>query len=354
MQINRKITKVINVGNVKVGEGSPISIQSMTKTLTSNVKKTIEQIDKLTDAGADIIRVSVNDIDAVNSITEIVSHSRVPIVADIHYNHHFALRAIEAGVSKIRINPGNIGSEENIKKVLMAANLKNIPIRIGVNSGSLEKDILAKYQHPTPEALLESAIRHIKIANKYEFDNLIIAIKSSSVFDTINAYKMLSNETDYPLHLGLTEAGSEFGGLIKSTTAISHLLLEGIGDTIRFSLNADPVKEIYAAKDLLKSLNLIEDGIEIISCPRCGRSKLDTSPIILELEARVRNIKGKNIKVAIMACPVNGIGEAQSADIAVTLAEKKAMLYIGGEYQREVLIDNIFDTILNEIENYKS
>jgi len=347
--INRKITKVVAVGNILIGGGNPISIQTMTNTKTTNIKATLQQIKNAKEAGADIVRVTVNDENAAKAISEIVKKSETPIVADIHFNHIFALKSIEAGVAKIRINPGNIGNEVRIKTVLDAAKNKNIPIRIGVNSGSLEKDILEKYGSPTAQALVESAKRHIEIANKFDFDDLIIAIKSSSVSKTIEAYRLLSAETDYPLHLGVTEAGSVFSGTIKSSVALGALLCEGIGDTVRVSLTGNPETEIEAGIEILSALGLREKNIELISCPTCGRLEVDLIKITQQLEPLLKNIK-KRLTVAVMGCVVNGPGEAKEADIAVACGKNEALLFIKGVQIKKIKEDEIIPMLLEEIE----
>ena len=353
MEIVRKQTKTIMVGNVAIGGGNSISVQTMTNTKTSNVKATIEQIKSLEQTGADIIRITINDNAAADSIAEIINNVSVPIVADIHFNHIFALKSIEAGVSKVRINPGNIGNESKIKQVLNAAKNKRVPIRIGVNSGSLEKDILKKYGSPTAEALVESALRHIEIANKFDFDDIIIAVKSSSVLNTIDAYRLLSEKTNYPLHLGLTEAGSTFTGTIKSSVALGILLNEGIGDTIRISLTGSPEKEIEAGIQLLSALGLRKKGIEIISCPTCGRIEIDTIPIVEKLEEQLKKIKTiRPLKIAIMGCIVNGPGEAKESNIAICCGKNDALLFIDGIEVDRIDFENIVDRIMYEIERY--
>ena len=315
MKKNRKITKTVAVGNVLIGGGNPISVQTMTNTKTANVSETVRQIHSIKEAGADIVRVTVNDDAAAAAISDIVKNANMPVVADIHFNHLFALKAIEAGVAKVRINPGNIGDETRIKAVLDKAKEKNIPIRIGVNSGSLEKDILEKYGSPTAQALVESALRHIEIANKFDFDDIIIAVKSTSVINTIEAYRLLSQQTDYPLHLGVTEAGSIFTGTIKSSVALGTLLCEGIGDTVRVSLTGSPEVEVEAGIEILSALGLREKNIELISCPTCGRLEVNLFEVVQKLEPELKKIK-KRLTVAVMGCVVNGPGEAKEADIA--------------------------------------
>ncbi|HOK13780.1 MAG TPA: flavodoxin-dependent (E)-4-hydroxy-3-methylbut-2-enyl-diphosphate synthase [Candidatus Kapabacteria bacterium] len=351
MQFDKKITKKILVGKIEIGGGSPISIQTMTKTKTSDTIATLKQIEQVALAGADIVRVTVNDENAANSMQEICKTSPIPVVADIHFNYIFALKSIEAGVAKVRINPGNIGSSERIKKVLDAARTNGIPIRIGVNSGSLEKDILQKYGHPTAEALVESALRHVKIANDYNFDDICISVKSTSVKLTVEAYRLLSERTNYPLHLGVTEAGTFLSGTIKSAVGIGSLLAEGIGDTIRVSLTDDPVREVEVAQEILQSLELREKYIEIISCPTCGRLQVDLVPIAKQLQERVRPIK-KKIKVALMGCAVNGPGEAREADIGVACGDGEALLFKSGQIIGKIPEEKILEILIEEIEKY--
>lgn len=351
MQFDKKITKKILVGKIEIGGGSPISIQTMTKTKTSDTIATLKQIEQVALAGADIVRVTVNDENAANSMQEICKTSPIPVVADIHFNYIFALKSIEASVAKVRINPGNIGSSERIKKVLDAARTNGIPIRIGVNSGSLEKDILQKYGHPTAEALVESALRHVKIANDYNFDDICISVKSTSVKLTVEAYRLLSERTNYPLHLGVTEAGTFLSGTIKSAVGIGSLLAEGIGDTIRVSLTDDPVREVEVAQEILQSLELREKYIEIISCPTCGRLQVDLVPIAKQLQERVRPIK-KKIKVALMGCAVNGPGEAREADIGVACGDGEALLFKSGQIIGKIPEEKILEILIEEIEKY--
>jgi (E)-4-hydroxy-3-methylbut-2-enyl-diphosphate synthase len=346
--MDRKQTKKVFVGNIAIGGNSTISVQTMTKTKTWDIPATISQINRIYEAGADIVRVTVNDEKAASAIKEIVENSPLPIVADIHFNHIFALKSIEAGVAKVRINPGNIGNKQRIEAVLKAANEHNIPIRIGVNSGSLEKDILEKYGSPTAEALVESANRHVQIANDFNFDNLILAVKSTSVVTTIEAYRKLSEATSYPLHLGVTEAGSVFSGTIKSSVGIGVLLSEGIGDTIRVSLTGAPETEVEAGIEILSALGLRSKNIELISCPTCGRTEVDVIKITNELEPLLKNIK-KKLKVAVMGCVVNGPGEAKEADIGVACGKNEAVLFIKGEPIQKVKPNEIVPTLLAEI-----
>ena len=351
-RFERRITRQINVGGVLIGNGAPISIQTMTKTKTANVNATVEQIQRSIGAGVDIIRITVNDATAADAMPEIVRRSKVPIVADIHFNHIFALKSIEAGVAKIRINPGNIGSNERIQQVLQKAKEYNIPIRIGVNSGSLEKDILEKYTKPTAEALFESAMRHVSIAQSYDFNDLAISVKSSNVKLMIEAYRMLSEKTDFPLHLGVTEAGTFRTGTVKSCVGIGTLLAEGIGDTIRVSLTDEPEHEVEIAKEILSSLGLRRKGLEIISCPTCGRLELDLFSITRSVEDKLKNVN-KNITVAIMGCVVNGPGEASEADIGVACGKDSAILFKRGVKVRKINEEDIVDVIFQEVMGFE-
>lgn len=350
--IKRRKSRKVYVGGVPVGGDAPISVQTMTKTKTSDIEATVKQIKEAEEAGCDIIRVTVNDKEAAEAIKEIVRRSNIPIVADIHFNHIFALKAIDAGVAKVRINPGNIGSEERIKEVLTKAKERKIPIRIGVNSGSLEHDILEKHGYPTAEALYESAMKHVQICNKYGFEDIIISVKSTDVRLMIEAYRMIAERTDYPLHLGVTEAGTTRVGTIKSAVGIGTLLAEGIGDTIRVSLTDDPVKEVEVGKEILRSLGLATRNVEIIACPTCGRLEVDLFTITNKLEAAVKDIK-KPVKVALLGCVVNGPGEASEADIGIAAGKGVAILYRKGEVVRKIKEEEIVDVLLEEIKNFE-
>ncbi|MFP4527313.1 MAG: flavodoxin-dependent (E)-4-hydroxy-3-methylbut-2-enyl-diphosphate synthase [Candidatus Kapaibacterium sp.] len=347
----RRNTRQVMVGGIPIGGGSPVSVQTMTKTKTADIDATVAQIVRSADAGADIVRVTVNDAAAADAIGEIVRQSPVPIVADIHFNHIYALRSIEGGVAKVRINPGNIGSEERIRQVLEAAGGRDIPIRIGVNSGSLEKDILEKYGFPTAEALYDSAMRHAGIAEKFGFSGIIIAVKSTSVAIMIAAYRLIAARTDYPLHLGVTEAGTIKSGTVKSAVGIGALLAEGIGDTIRVSLTDEPEREVEVGRDILRSLGMARRGVEIISCPTCGRLETNLFSIVNELEEKVRRID-KNIKVAILGCAVNGPGEAKEADLGVACGKNEAILFKKGEIIRKLPESEILVTLYQEILDY--
>lgn len=344
----RRQSRQVYVGNVPIGGNAPIAVQSMTKTKTANVEATVEQILRCVDAGADIMRVTVNDWEAADAIGEIVRRSPIPIVADIHFNHIFALKAIEAGVAKVRINPGNIGSRDRIKQVLKAAKERGIPIRIGVNSGSLEKDILERHGYPTAEALYESALRHVEIAQDFGFDNLVISVKSTDVRLMIEAYRLIAERTDFPLHLGVTEAGTTRIGTIKSAVGIGTLLAEGIGDTIRVSLTDEPEEEVLVGKEILRSLGLAQRSVEIISCPTCGRIEVDLFSIVRQIEERVKGIR-KPVKVALLGCVVNGPGEASEADIGIAAGRGVGILYRKGEVVRRVKEEEIVDAVVEEI-----
>ena len=348
----RRKTRQVNIGGIKVGGDAPISVQTMTKTKTDDVVGTIAQIKAATDAGVDIVRVTVNDKEAAAAMTEIVKQSPVPIVADIHFNHIFALKAIEAGVAKVRLNPGNIGSKDRIKQVLTAAKERGIPIRIGVNSGSLEEDILQKYGYPTAEALYESAMRHVGICDEFNFSDVVISVKSTDVKLMIDAYRLVAERTDIPLHLGVTEAGPTRSGTIKSAVGIGALLAEGIGDTIRVSLTDDPVKEVEVGKEILRSLNLASRSVELIACPTCGRIEVDLFKIMGELEEKLAHVK-KPVTIAVLGCVVNGPGEASSADIGIAAGKGVGILYRKGEMIKRVKESEIVATILEEVEKFQ-
>jgi (E)-4-hydroxy-3-methylbut-2-enyl-diphosphate synthase len=344
----RRISRQVHVGSIPVGGNAPISVQTMTKTKTSDVKETLEQIKRCEEAGVDIVRVTVNDKEAADAMYEIVRGSKVPIVADIHFNHVFALEAIKAGVAKVRINPGNIGKIDRIHQVLGAAKDRAIPIRIGVNSGSLEEDILDKHGYPTAEALFESAMRHAEICENFGFTDIIISVKSTDVRLMIEAYRLIAERTDYPLHLGVTEAGTTRVGTIKSSVGIGTLLAEGIGDTIRVSLTDQPEKEVEVGKDMLRSLGLASRNVELIACPTCGRLEVDLFSIMEELENALGHVK-KPVKVAILGCVVNGPGEASEADIGVACGKGVGILYRKGEVVRRVKEEDIVKAVIQEV-----
>ena len=349
-KINRKKTKEISVGKIKVGGNNPITVQTMTNTLTTDHKSTIEQINKVTEAGADIVRVSCPDSESTESLKTIIRHVDVPIVADIHFHYKRAIEAAENGADCLRINPGNIGDTKRITEIISAAKNNNCSIRIGVNAGSLEKDILEKYREPCPEALVDSALRNIKIIEDMDFYNFKVSVKSSDVFLSIAAYKLLSDKTDYPLHLGITEAGSYLPGSIKTSIGFGNLLLDGIGDTVRVSLSDDPVEEIKVGNEILKSLNLRNRGVKIISCPSCARQAFQVIETVKELEKRLSHIK-KPITLSIIGCVVNGPGEAKQTEIGITGGGKNNhMLYLNGLETEKVVTKDIINKIVTLVE----
>lgn len=347
--IKRRKTREVTIGNVKIGGDNPVAIQSMCNTKTSDVEATVAQIRELEAVGCEIIRVAVPDEAAARAIKEIKKQINIPLVADIHFDYRLALLAIESGVDKLRINPGNIGSEDRIKAVVEAAKTKNIPIRIGVNSGSLEKDILEKYGEVTPQGLVESALRHVRILEKFDFHDIVISIKASNVPFTMEAYSLLSKEVDYPLHLGITESGTEWTGSIKSAVGIGAILAMGIGDTIRVSLTGNCTQEVITAKEILKSLELRKFGINFVSCPTCGRTQIDLIGLANKVEERCRNID-KDIKVAVMGCAVNGPGEAREADIGVAGGNGYGLIFKKGEILRKLPEDQLLDALMEEID----
>ena len=348
--IHRKKTKVIEVGNVKIGGDNPISVQSMTNTLTKDVSATIEQINKIAEAGADIVRVSCPDEESTKALKEITKSIKIPIVADIHFHFKRAIEAASNGANCLRINPGNIGDKKKIKEVIKAAKDNNCSIRVGVNAGSLERDILEKFKEPCPEALVESAIRNIEILEEEDFTNLKVSVKSSDVFLSIGAYRQLSQKIDYPLHIGITEAGSFLPGTIKSSIGFGSLLMDGIGDTIRVSLSDDPVNEVKVGNEILKSLNLRHRGVRIISCPSCARQAFPVIETVKILEEKLSHIKTP-VTLSIIGCVVNGPGEASMTDVAITGGGKGSnMLYLSGVQKEKILTENIVDKVVNEIE----
>jgi (E)-4-hydroxy-3-methylbut-2-enyl-diphosphate synthase len=348
--INRKKTKTISIGNIKIGGDNPISVQSMTNTLTTDIKATIEQINAIHMEGADLVRVSCPDEESSKALKEITKNVQIPIIADIHFHYKRAIEAAENGAKCLRINPGNIGDKIKVHEVLKAAKDNNCSIRIGVNAGSLEKDILEKYKEPCPEALVESAQRNIKILEDQDFFNFKISVKSSDVFLSIAAYRQLSSVTDYPLHLGITEAGSFVSGSVKSSIGLGALLLDGIGDTIRVSLSDDPVKEVKIGNEILKSLNLRNRGVKIISCPSCARQAFQVIDTVKVLEEKLSHITTP-ITLSIIGCVVNGPGEAALTDIGITGGGKgNNMLYLSGIQSEKVLTDNIISKVIEEVE----
>ena len=352
--IKRRKTKVISVGKVKVGGNNPISVQSMTNTLTTDIKATIKQINEIHSEGADIVRVSCPDETSSKALKEITKHVDIPVVADIHFHYKRAIEAAENGASCLRINPGNIGDTNKIKEVIKAAKNNNCSIRVGVNAGSLERDILEKFREPCPEALVESALRNIKILEDEDFFNLKVSVKSSDVFLSIQAYRQLSKATDYPLHLGITEAGSYITGSIKSSIGLGSLLLSGIGDTIRISLSDDPVKEVKIGNEILKSLNLRKRGVQIISCPSCARQGFQVIETVKILEKKLSHIKTP-ITLSIIGCVVNGPGEAAMTEIGITGGKKgNNMLYLSGIQSEKILTDDIINRVVQEVEKKAS
>ncbi len=352
--ITRRKTKTINVGNVKVGGENPISVQSMTNTLTSDIKNTIKQIQEIQSEGADIVRVSCPDESSSKALKEITKHVDIPIVADIHFHYKRAIEAAENGASCLRINPGNIGDKKKIIEIIKSAKDNNCSIRVGVNAGSLEKDILEKFKEPCPEALVESAIRNIEILEDMDFSNLKVSVKSSDVFLSIEAYRQLSKKIDYPLHLGITEAGSFISGSIKSSIGLGILLKEGIGDTIRISLSDDPVKEVTIGNEILKSLNLRNRGVKIISCPSCARQGFQVIDTVRILEEKLSHIKTP-ITLSIIGCVVNGPGEAAMTDVGITGGQKGSnMLYLSGVQSEKVMTEDMITKVIQEVEKKAS
>ncbi len=348
--MNRVPTKKIRVGNIYIGGDSPITVQSMTNTDTRDINATIRQIKELEENKCEIIRCAVPDMEAALALKDIIKNISIPLVADIHFDYRLALQAIDSGVSALRINPGNIGSVDRVKAVAFKAKEREIPIRIGVNSGSLEKEILNKYKKVTPEALVESALNHVNILENISFTDIVISIKSSDVNMMIDSYRLMSKSSNYPLHLGVTEAGTPWRGTIKSSIGIGTLLSEGIGDTIRVSLTGDPVEEVKVGSEILKSLGLKKSGIQFISCPTCGRTQINLIKIAKEVEDRLKNYP-KDIKVAIMGCAVNGPGEAREADIGIAGGKNEALIFKKGEIIKKVKEDNLVEELIKEIDN---
>ncbi|MEG1255189.1 flavodoxin-dependent (E)-4-hydroxy-3-methylbut-2-enyl-diphosphate synthase [Clostridium sp.] len=348
--MKRRETRKVKVGDIYIGGDSKISVQSMTNTDTRDVKATVNQIKQLQECGCDIVRCAVPDMEAAEAIKEIVKQINIPLVADIHFDYRLALKAMENGISKLRINPGNIGDISRVEMVAKMAREKNIPIRIGVNSGSLEKEILSKYGKVCSEALAESALNHVKILEAVNFEDIIISIKSSDVVQMIDAYNIVSEKTNYPLHIGVTEAGTIWRGSIKSSVGIGALLAQGIGDTLRVSLTGDVREEVKVGKEILKSLGLINNGIKFVSCPTCGRTQINLIKIAEEAEERLGHID-KDIKVAIMGCIVNGPGEAREADVGIAGGNGEGLIFRKGEILRKVKEENLLDELIKEIEN---
>lgn len=345
----RRKSREVKIGNIVIGGNNPVAVQSMLNVESHDIKGNVEQAVKLEKSGCQIVRLAVPDMEAVKTIYEIKKNISIPLVADIHFDYKLALESAEAGIDKIRINPGNIGSDDRVKAVVNKCNEKNIPIRIGVNSGSLEKDIYSKYGAPVPAALAESAMYHVKLLEKFDFNNIVISLKSSNVNYMVEAYETIADMCDYPLHLGVTETGTQRMGIIKSSAGIGSLLIHGIGDTIRVSLTADPVEEIYAGNDILKSVGLKNDSPYLVSCPTCGRTKIDLISLANQVEERLRDCK-KPIKVAVMGCVVNGPGEAREADIGIAGGDGCGLIFKKGEILRKVDEDKLIDELMSEIE----
>lgn len=348
--MERRFTRTVKAGNVEIGSGSKITVQSMLNVLAHDIEGNVAQAVELEKAGCEIVRLTVPDIEAVKTLYAVKNAVKIPVVADIHFDYKCALESVAAGVDKIRINPGNIGSDDRIKAVADACRQKNIPIRIGVNSGSLEKDLLKKYGHVTPEALCESALRHASLLEKFDFNDIVISIKSSDVPTMVAAYRLVAEQCDYPLHLGVTEAGTRHMGMLKSAAGIGALLLDGIGDTIRVSLTADPVSEVAAGFDILKAVGIKNDCPQIVSCPTCGRTKIDLISLAEKVEKELANVH-KPIKVAVMGCAVNGPGEAKEADIGVAGGDGYGLIFKHGEILKKVPENKIVEELLKEIDN---
>lgn len=345
----RKLTRRVMLGGVPVGGGAPVSVQSMTNTPTSDVRATLGQIGTMAGAGCDIARVAVPDKEAARALGEVVAASPLPVVADIHFDHALALASLEAGVQGLRINPGNIGGEEKVAMVAEAAMERGVPIRVGVNAGSLQRDLLERYGHPTPRAVVESALGEIAILEKHGFHDIKVSVKGSSVPFTVEAYRLLSREVDYPLHVGISEAGTPWTGAVKSAVGIGILLEEGIGDTIRVSLAGDPVEEVWVGRAILRSLELTTTGPDIIACPTCARARIDVAGIASELERRVRHIRAP-LRIAVMGCSVNGPGEAREADVGVAGGKTRGLLFRQGEQAGWFPKEDLLEVLLKEVE----
>lgn len=352
MSIN---TKKVRIGDRFIGGGEPILIQSMTNKKTQDIKSTVDQIIELQDAGCQIIRVAVPDMEAAAAVPEIKKRISIPLVADIHFDYRLAIESIKNGADKIRINPGNIGGIDRLKAVVEAARQYEIPIRIGVNSGSLEKELLVKYGSPTADALVESALNNIRLVEGMDFGNIVVSIKSTDVMLTIESYMKMAEVSRYPLHLGVTEAGTKLSGSVKSSVGMGVLLYNGVGDTLRVSLTGDPVDEIYAAKEILRSLKLLKGGIEVVSCPTCGRTNVNLVKITEEVEERTRKLEVKKpMKIAIMGCAVNGPGEAREADMGIAGGKGEFLLFIKGEIVRKIPQEKAIEEFIKEIEKFQA
>ena len=349
MEITRINTRQISVGPVKIGGGAPVAVQSMCNTDTRDVAKTLDQISRLEQAGCEIVRLAVPDEEAAQALGKIRKGANIPLIADIHFDYRLALEAVKQGVHGLRINPGNIGGKDKVAEVVRACEDKGIPIRIGVNAGSLEKHLLEKYQHPTPEAIVESAFGHIRILEDLNFTNLKVSLKASDVMTTVAAYRLFSEKSDYPLHIGISEAGTLFSGTIKSSVGLGILLAEGIGDTMRVSLTADPVEEVRVAYEILKSLKVRQRGVNLISCPTCGRTEIDIIGLAEEVEKRLAHIK-EPLTVAVMGCVVNGPGEAREADVGIAGGKGVGLLFKHGEIIKKFDEKELADVLVREVE----
>ncbi len=349
----RMLTKEVSIGNVKIGGKNPIAIQSMTNTKTEDVTATVAQILELEKAGCDIIRCAVPTMEAAKALKDIKEEIHIPLVADIHFDYRLAMASVENGADKIRINPGNIGSSERIQAVVDCCREKNIPIRVGVNSGSLEKDLVAKYHGVTAEGIVESACQKVGMIEKFGYDNLVVSIKSSDVMMSIKAHELAAKKLPYPLHVGITESGTVYTGSIKSAVGLGCILYQGIGDTIRVSLTGDPVQEIYAAKTILKSLGLKKGGISVVSCPTCGRTQIDLISLASKVEEMVKNYDHLDIKVAVMGCVVNGPGEAKEADLGIAGGIGEGLLIKKGEILRKVPEEELLNALKYELDHWK-
>jgi (E)-4-hydroxy-3-methylbut-2-enyl-diphosphate synthase len=345
----RRVSRQLHIGEVPIGGGAPVSVQSMTNTDTRDQRSTVAQIERLQDAGCEIIRVAVPDEQAVEALAAIKKEIRIPLIADIHFDYRLAIGSMRAGADAIRINPGKIGGAEKLLKVIEVARERKVPVRIGVNSGSVEKELLAKYGHPTPEAMVESALRHIRFFEDNDFGLIKVSIKSSDVIATIQSYRLLAQKTDCPFHLGVTEAGTVVSGAVKSAMGIGFLLLEGIGDTMRVSLTAAPEEEMYVAYSILRALKLRDRGVELVSCPTCGRTEIDLIPMVQRAEALLKNVKTP-LKVAVMGCVVNGPGEAKEADVGVAGGRGVGILFKKGSRVEKVPETELLDRLLAEVE----
>ena len=347
--IRRRPSRAIFVGGVQVGGGAPVVVQSMTKTATTDIEATVHQIQELESAGCELVRAAVPDIKAAEALNRIKQEIAIPLIADIHFDYRLALKALQEGVDGLRINPGNIGGREKLEKVIAAARERRVPIRIGVNAGSLERDLLRRYGRDAPQALAESAFRQVKLFEELGFTDIKLSLKASNPLVTIQAYRLIAQRVDYPLHLGITESGPLFPGLIKSAVGMGVLLAEGIGDTIRVSLSDEPVREIKAAYGILRSLGLRNRGVEVISCPTCARCQLDVFSLAQKVEDNLQHL-AVTLKVAVMGCPVNGPGEAQDADIGIAGSGKMGVLFKKGRVDRKVKREELYSTLMSEIE----